>query len=163
MEPIDTTLARALAHPIRVRILIFLRDQGPASLVQLSKAWDVPIGTIGYHMRRLATLGIVRLAESVQRRGAIEHRYALIPEVLGDGQLPAVRLDGPAGTSRSEVGAALRRCREGRGVTPRQLAGAAGLRAEYLTAIETGKANPRIQTLIDLAGHLDASLSEVLP
>jgi DNA-binding transcriptional ArsR family regulator len=163
VDPIDTTLARALAHPVRARMLMFLRDHGPVSPVQFSKEWDIPIGTVGYHMRRLAELGIVQLAERVQRRGAIEHRYTLVPDALDGRLLPELCLDAPAlGVSRNDVGAALRQFREARGVTSRQLARAAGLRAEYLAAIEGGRANPRIQTLIDLAAHLDASLSEVL-
>ncbi|ADB50391.1 winged helix-turn-helix domain-containing protein [Conexibacter woesei] len=88
---IDTRLARALAHPVRVRILGYLRERGAASPSELAKAWDVSINLLAYHFRRLHTLGLIRVSKRIQRRGAIEHRYSLTAEAPGEEPL-TVRL-----------------------------------------------------------------------
>jgi DNA-binding transcriptional ArsR family regulator len=74
-DPVDTRVVKALGHPTRVRILNILRDRELASPVELSSELDVPLGTIGYHVRRLEQLGFIELARRTQRRGAIEHHY----------------------------------------------------------------------------------------
>jgi DNA-binding transcriptional ArsR family regulator len=74
-DPVDTRVVKALGHPTRVRILNILRDRELASPVELSAELGVPLGTIGYHVRRLEQLGFIELARRTQRRGAIEHHY----------------------------------------------------------------------------------------
>ncbi|HEU4700956.1 MAG TPA: winged helix-turn-helix domain-containing protein [Conexibacter sp.] len=74
-DPVDTRVVKALGHPTRVRILTILRDRELASPVELSAELRVPLGTIGYHVRRLEQLGFIELARRTQRRGAIEHHY----------------------------------------------------------------------------------------
>lgn len=74
-DPVDTRVVKALGHPTRVRILNILRDRELASPVELSSELEVPLGTIGYHVRRLEQLGFIELARRTQRRGAIEHHY----------------------------------------------------------------------------------------
>jgi DNA-binding transcriptional ArsR family regulator len=74
-DPVDTRVVKALGHPTRVRILNILRDRELASPVELSAELAVPLGTIGYHVRRLEQLGFIELARRTQRRGAIEHHY----------------------------------------------------------------------------------------
>jgi len=74
-DPVDARVVKALGHPTRVRILNILRDRELASPVELSTELDVPLGTIGYHVRRLEQLGFIELARRTQRRGAIEHHY----------------------------------------------------------------------------------------
>lgn len=74
-NPVDTRVVKALGHPTRVRILNILRDRELASPVELSAELEVPLGTIGYHVRRLEQLGFIELARRTQRRGAIEHHY----------------------------------------------------------------------------------------
>lgn len=74
-DPVDTRVVKALGHPTRVRILNILRDRELASPVELSVELAVPLGTIGYHVRRLEQLGFIELARRTQRRGAIEHHY----------------------------------------------------------------------------------------
>lgn len=77
-------LARALNHPLRVRILVHLRTNDTASPSELVEALDANLNTLSYHFRRLEELGFVRIVRRVPRRGAIEHRYTLIDGVLGD-------------------------------------------------------------------------------
>ena len=74
-DPVDIRVVKALGHPTRVRILTILRDRELASPVELSSELGVPLGTIGYHVRRLEQLGFIELARRTQRRGAIEHHY----------------------------------------------------------------------------------------
>ncbi|HEV7773412.1 MAG TPA: helix-turn-helix domain-containing protein [Conexibacter sp.] len=74
-DPVDTRVVKALGHPTRVRILNVLRDRELASPVELSAELDIPLGTVGYHVRRLEALGFIELARRTQRRGAVEHHY----------------------------------------------------------------------------------------
>jgi DNA-binding transcriptional ArsR family regulator len=74
-DPVDTRVVKALGHPTRVRILNVLRDRELASPVELSAELGIPLGTVGYHVRRLETLGFIELARRTQRRGAVEHHY----------------------------------------------------------------------------------------
>lgn len=70
----DPRYVRALAHPIRVRILAVLEER-EASPVELSKLIDVNLGLVSYHVRRLNQLGLLKLVRKAQRRGAVEHYY----------------------------------------------------------------------------------------
>ena len=78
MKPIteidDPRYVKALAHPLRIRILAMLADHS-ASPVQLSSRLDATLGTVAYHVRTLHSLGLVELVDTRQRRGATEHYY----------------------------------------------------------------------------------------
>jgi len=74
-QHVDERVVKALGHPTRVRILNILRDRELASPVELSQELGVPLGTVGYHVRRLEALGFIELARRTQRRGAVEHHY----------------------------------------------------------------------------------------
>jgi DNA-binding transcriptional ArsR family regulator len=71
---IDARLAKALAHPLRVRLLAALND-GVASPNQLAEQVDEPLQNVSYHVRVLLSLGCIELVRTAQRRGAIEHFY----------------------------------------------------------------------------------------
>jgi DNA-binding transcriptional ArsR family regulator len=71
----DPRYVKALAHPLRIRILAMLEEQA-ASPVQLSERLpDVSLGAIAYHVRTLVNLGLLELVATRQRRGATEHVY----------------------------------------------------------------------------------------
>ncbi len=70
----DPALAKALAHPLRTRILGAL-DGRTASPSELAGELDAPLGVVSYHVRRLAALGFLKLVKRVPRRGAVEHYY----------------------------------------------------------------------------------------
>jgi len=74
-DPIDARVVKALAHPTRVRILDVLHSRELVSPVELADELKLPLGTVGYHVRRLEALGFLELAKRTQRRGAIEHHY----------------------------------------------------------------------------------------
>jgi DNA-binding transcriptional ArsR family regulator len=70
---------RAASHPVRVTALAAF-SQGEFSPIELSRALDHSewtLGVIAYHVRVLAATGLIELAGTIQRRGAIEHVYAL--------------------------------------------------------------------------------------
>jgi DNA-binding transcriptional ArsR family regulator len=70
----DPRYVKALAHPLRIRILAMLAERS-ASPVQLSNKLDATLGTVAYHVRTLHSLGLVELVDTRQRRGATEHYY----------------------------------------------------------------------------------------
>ena len=73
----DPSLAKALTHPLRTRILAALEDR-TASPSELSDELGVSIGVVSYHVRRLAALGFLKLVKRVPRRGALEHYYTAV-------------------------------------------------------------------------------------
>jgi DNA-binding transcriptional ArsR family regulator len=70
----DPSLARALAHPLRARILVELEDR-TASPSEIADELGAPLGVVSYHVRRLAALKLLKLVKRVPRRGAVEHYY----------------------------------------------------------------------------------------
>ena len=74
-------LTQGLAHPLRRSILYHLADEAngnkPTSPNELSKALDEPLTNASYHVRQLAEKGLIALADTTPRRGALEHYYQL--------------------------------------------------------------------------------------
>lgn len=70
----DPRVVKALAHPLRVRILGLLEDR-TASPSELAEELEAPLGNVSYHVRQLAALGLIKLVKKTPRRGAIEHHY----------------------------------------------------------------------------------------
>jgi DNA-binding transcriptional ArsR family regulator len=56
---LDATTLRALAHPLRVRLLGRLRMYGPATATQLGQGLGESSGATSYHLRELAKHGLV--------------------------------------------------------------------------------------------------------
>lgn len=98
--PLDRIL-RVLNHPIRRRILRELVE-GPGSAKTISRQLGEELGLISYHLNQVLAkdCGIVELADSVARRGAIEKIYQL---KFGDKQsfeerfiIDVIAMDSPA-------------------------------------------------------------------
>jgi DNA-binding transcriptional ArsR family regulator len=70
----DPRVVKALAHPVRVRILSML-DESVLSPSEIAGQIDVPIGNVSYHTRQLLELGMIKLVRETKRRGAVEHHY----------------------------------------------------------------------------------------
>jgi DNA-binding transcriptional ArsR family regulator len=70
-----TRMAKAMAHPLRGKILMHLNVHGTASPADLSRVLAEPIGNVSYHVRMLLDLDCVELVDTRQRRGAVEHFY----------------------------------------------------------------------------------------
>src|SRR3954453_1384634 len=68
----DVRALRALAHPLRTRLLAHLRLNGPATASRLGRAVGESSGATSYHLRQLATYGFV---EEVEGRGSARERW----------------------------------------------------------------------------------------
>jgi DNA-binding transcriptional ArsR family regulator len=73
----DPALAKALAHPLRTRILTALENR-TASPSEIAQELGAPLGVVSYHVRRLQALQFVKLVKRVPRRGAVEHYYTTV-------------------------------------------------------------------------------------
>jgi hypothetical protein len=56
---LDATAIKVLAHPLRSRLLTQLRLAGPATATGLAAALTTNTGATSYHLRRLASVGLV--------------------------------------------------------------------------------------------------------
>src|SRR3954447_5685946 len=70
----DPRLVKALAHPIRVRILGILESRS-ATPRELAAEIGLPLENVSYHVRTLKSFGFIKLERTRQVRGAIEHHY----------------------------------------------------------------------------------------
>ncbi len=103
----DPALAKALAHPLRIRILAALEDR-TASPSELAAELDAPLGVTSYHVRRLESLGLVKLVKRTPRRGAVEHYYQATarPRITNEawGATPAVVKQATIAAAVEQVG-----------------------------------------------------------
>ncbi len=56
---LDATSLKALAHPLRVRLLGLLRSDGPSTATALGTRVGESSGSTSYHLRQLAAAGLV--------------------------------------------------------------------------------------------------------
>jgi len=70
----DEDIHRALAHPLRARVLA-ATGQRTVSPVELAAELAEPLGVVSYHVRVLAQLGLLVAAGTSPRRGALQHHY----------------------------------------------------------------------------------------
>ena len=89
----DPRLVKALAHPLRVRILGIL-ERRSATPKELAEILDVPLENLSYHVRALRDFGFIKLERRRMVRGAVEHRYGMVarPRITAAAweQLPAI-------------------------------------------------------------------------
>lgn len=102
-------MARALSHPLRVRILTQMNTPiRRMSPIQFSEKTGEPLGTTSYHFRVLDRCGCIRVVEEVQRRGATEHVYEPVKRAMAwkrewENLGPAVRQSVAASALRNVV------------------------------------------------------------
>jgi DNA-binding transcriptional ArsR family regulator len=68
----DERALNALAHPLRSRLVVLLRADGPATATRLAERVHESSGVTSYHLRRLADVGVV---EEVRDRGTKRERW----------------------------------------------------------------------------------------
>src|SRR5215831_7404684 len=56
---VDAGNLRGIAHPIRVRLLALLRDDGPSTATRLAARTGLNSGATSYHLRQLERFGFV--------------------------------------------------------------------------------------------------------
>jgi DNA-binding transcriptional ArsR family regulator len=112
---IDQQLMKALAHPLRVRILTLLNDK-VASPSDVAEELGEPLANVSYHFHVLNDMKCIELVDTKPRRGAIEHYYrAHTRPFLSDDDLAKL----PPSTQKSLKGSLLRQIMD-------DVAGAAG-------------------------------------
>jgi hypothetical protein len=83
-QSIDPRLVRALAHPLRVKILEILTER-VASPNSLSAQLGAGLTDVAYHTRTLNQCECLDLVDTAARRGATEHFYKASPRsFVGD-------------------------------------------------------------------------------
>ena len=83
-ETLDQRLVKALAHPLRIRILEVLTER-VASPNRIAEELKTGLSHVAYHTRTLDRCGCIELVETAQRRGATEHYYKAKPHAfIGD-------------------------------------------------------------------------------
>src|SRR3954469_21235628 len=73
-ETSEARIAKALAHPLRARILQRLGER-VSSPGDLAVELGAPLGVISYHVRMLRDYECVELVRTEPRRGALQHFY----------------------------------------------------------------------------------------
>jgi hypothetical protein len=101
-EVIDQRLVRALAHPLRIKILEILTER-VASPNRISDDLATGLSHVAYHTRALDKCGCLELVDTAQRRGATEHFYKASPHsFIGDRiwrRVPRALLGGVSGAT----------------------------------------------------------------
>ena len=88
---LDTKAITVLAHPLRSRLLTLLRTQGPATATELARQLDTNTGATSYHLRKLASVGLVEETQdgrgrerpwraATEMHGWTEHEVAYDPD-----------------------------------------------------------------------------------
>lgn len=77
-ETIDQNLVRALAHPMRVRILEALQGR-TASPTELAREFHESLGVVSYHANSLLEVDCIEQVGTRPKRGTIEHFYTVRP------------------------------------------------------------------------------------
>ena len=111
MRPIseidDPQLVKALAHPLRVRILRILESR-TASPNELANELGAPLPNVSYHVRALARAGLAELVRTTPRRGAVEHYYRAIGHVRVSNRawadVPSIVKAGLVDSALSQIG-----------------------------------------------------------
>jgi DNA-binding transcriptional ArsR family regulator len=95
----ETRIAKALAHPLRARILQRLGER-VASPRELAGELAAPLGLVSYHVRMLRDYDCVELVRTEPRRGVLQRFYRATARPFVDGgqwrALPSGLRHGPA-------------------------------------------------------------------
>lgn len=89
---------RALAHPLRIRILDLLPSHGPLTASKLGEIVGESSGSTSYHLRQLAKHGLVR---EVEGRGTARERWW--ERTPGGFSISTVGKDSPASRQTAEA------------------------------------------------------------
>lgn len=76
-------LAKALGHPLRVKILAALNRQ-PASPSELAAEWGLEVAGLAYHCRVLEKADCVELVKTEAVRGSVKHTFKATQRTLID-------------------------------------------------------------------------------
>src|ERR1700753_3059649 len=74
---LETTLAAAVAHPIRSKCLVILAER-VASPAEIARELHLDVSKVGYHVNALAEANLIEEIGSRPVRGAVEHFYRAV-------------------------------------------------------------------------------------
>lgn len=74
---------KALAHPIR-RAIIHNLAHGRDTPQGIADHTGEPLGVVSYHVRMLAQYGVIEVARTEPRRGALQHFYRFTPGAVAE-------------------------------------------------------------------------------
>jgi DNA-binding transcriptional ArsR family regulator len=74
---LETTLAAAVAHPIRSKCLVILSER-EASPAEIARELNMNVSKVGYHVSALAEAHLIELTRTQPVRGTIEHFYRAV-------------------------------------------------------------------------------------
>jgi DNA-binding transcriptional ArsR family regulator len=95
----DPTVLRALAHPLRGRLLGLLRLDGPSTASRLAERVGESSGSTSYHLRQLESYGFV---EDAPERGTGRERWWQAAHVMTHWE-PDELLEQPGGLEANEL------------------------------------------------------------
>lgn len=81
---IEQNIVKALAHPLRMRILTVLNDR-VASPNELHKQLEEGLSQVSYHVKVLRDFEMIEQVKTEPRRGAVEHYYRATNKVFVPG------------------------------------------------------------------------------
>lgn len=87
IPPDHAAAVRALAHPLRLRLLDLLRFEGPSTATLLAARLDESTGATSYHLRQLARFGYIEDADGGrgrERRWRHRKRQVILAGGAGD-------------------------------------------------------------------------------
>jgi DNA-binding transcriptional ArsR family regulator len=73
-QEVELRLAKAMAHPVRVKILEMMNER-PVAPVEASEAIGTPLSNVSYHFRTLLELDCIEAVGKEQVRGSIKTTY----------------------------------------------------------------------------------------
>jgi len=101
----DPQVAKALAHPLRVRILTLL-DERTASPSELAHELDADLSVVSYHVRTLARMGFLKLVSTKRRRATVETFYRAADRAAAGSawaEMPAVVQQAMVGSALGQI------------------------------------------------------------
>src|ERR1700712_1768979 len=73
-EDVELRLAKAMAHPVRVKALALMNER-PIAPVEVSEKIGVELSNVSYHFRTLLELDCIEATGTEQVRGSIKTTY----------------------------------------------------------------------------------------
>lgn len=81
--PDQFKMAKALAHPMRVSILMTMNTpRRRLSPARYSEETDERLGNVSYHFKVLTETGLIELVDTKKRRGSTEHFYEPVKKAM---------------------------------------------------------------------------------
>jgi DNA-binding XRE family transcriptional regulator len=147
--------AKRFLHPLQVQIIeTFQRADHPLSVRDLSEVFsEVEPVKLDYHVGRLRQLGALEVVGGQCGVDFMDVRYRLLADQSGGAERARLAI---------QFGKNLVACRTRARALHKELAFYTSLSEEEISSLEEGEHEPRLGTVIKLAGALRVSVGELL-